>query len=90
MDSVPVRGLDEFDRHLDDLIQDPTLELNAKLFDDIELQLTGRRSSVHLNRLVIVTDIVLHRGQHPSVDPSVPSASYHNPQDLHSRVDHYH
>ncbi|EAQ88511.1 hypothetical protein CHGG_05130 [Chaetomium globosum CBS 148.51] len=40
METTPITGLDEFDKHLDDLIQDPSLTLNPKLFDDIELQLT--------------------------------------------------
>lgn len=40
-ETTPISGLDELDRHLDDLIQDPALTLNPKLFDDVELQLTG-------------------------------------------------
>ncbi|KAK4121464.1 hypothetical protein N657DRAFT_657563 [Parathielavia appendiculata] len=40
METTPITGLDELDRHLDDLIQDPCLEVNPKLFDDVELQLT--------------------------------------------------
>ncbi|KAL2128997.1 hypothetical protein VTI74DRAFT_8385 [Chaetomium olivicolor] len=40
MDIAPISGLDELDKHLDDLIQDPGLTLNPKLFDDVELQLT--------------------------------------------------
>jgi hypothetical protein len=42
MESIPISGLDELDKHLDDLIQDVNLALNPKLFDDVELQLTGR------------------------------------------------
>ncbi len=41
MESTPTTGLDELDRHLDDLVNDATLLLNPKLFDDVELQLTG-------------------------------------------------
>lgn len=41
MDDIPVTGLDELDKHLDDLVRDPTTPLNAKLIDDVELQLTG-------------------------------------------------
>ncbi|KAK4170952.1 hypothetical protein QBC36DRAFT_382911 [Triangularia setosa] len=40
MDNVPISGLDEFNKHLDDLIQDPNLTIIPKLFDDVELQLT--------------------------------------------------
>jgi hypothetical protein len=46
METTPVTGLDELDKHLDDLIQDPSLTLNPKLFDDIELQLTGTTSFI--------------------------------------------
>ena len=41
MDNIPVTGLDELDRHLDDLIGDSSIPLNAKLIDEVELQLTG-------------------------------------------------
>ncbi|KAG7288303.1 hypothetical protein NEMBOFW57_007834 [Staphylotrichum longicolle] len=40
MENAPVTGLDELDKHLDDLLQDPDLAVNPKLFDDVELQLT--------------------------------------------------
>lgn len=41
MEVVPVTGLDELDQHLDELVDDPSIDLNAKLFDHVELQLTG-------------------------------------------------
>lgn len=41
MESIPISGLDELDKHLDELAADPTLQLQPKLFDDVELQLTG-------------------------------------------------
>jgi hypothetical protein len=41
METVPVTGLDELDTHLDELVEDPNIPLNAKLFDHVELQLTG-------------------------------------------------
>ncbi|KAK0641959.1 hypothetical protein B0T16DRAFT_461982 [Cercophora newfieldiana] len=40
MDTTPVTGLDELDRHLDDLVRDTSIPVNAKLLDDVELQLT--------------------------------------------------
>ncbi|KAJ4286894.1 hypothetical protein N0V88_007838 [Collariella sp. IMI 366227] len=40
MDTAPITGLAELDRHLNELVQDPNLTLNPKLFDDVELQLT--------------------------------------------------
>ncbi|KAL7944338.1 hypothetical protein V8C42DRAFT_86448 [Trichoderma barbatum] len=39
-DSHPISGLDEFQTHLQDLENDPSVPFNLKLFDDIELQLT--------------------------------------------------
>lgn len=40
-DSIPVTGVSDLDKHLDELIVDPTLPSNTKLFDDVILQLTG-------------------------------------------------
>ncbi|KAK0742005.1 hypothetical protein B0T21DRAFT_345857 [Apiosordaria backusii] len=40
-DDVPILpGLDELNGHLHELIQDPSLAIDPKLFDDVELQLT--------------------------------------------------
>jgi hypothetical protein len=41
MDSSPVTGVEELDDHLDELCDDPETPLNTKLFDEVELQLTG-------------------------------------------------
>ncbi|KAK0715968.1 hypothetical protein B0H67DRAFT_610632 [Lasiosphaeris hirsuta] len=41
MDTIPITGLDELDAHLDELVQDAATPLNVKLFDEVELQLTG-------------------------------------------------
>jgi hypothetical protein len=41
MESVPVTGLEDLYSHLLQLLEDPDTPLNAKLFDDVELQLTG-------------------------------------------------
>ena len=38
---VPISGLDELEKHLDQVIVDPETQLDAKLLDDVELQLTG-------------------------------------------------
>lgn len=40
-DTIPVTGVDLLEKHLDDLLDDPNLPLTTKLFDDVELQLTG-------------------------------------------------
>jgi hypothetical protein len=41
MDGVPVSGLVELENHMQQLIEAPDTQVNAKLFDDVELQLTG-------------------------------------------------
>jgi hypothetical protein len=42
MDEIPITGLEETERHLQQLVEDPETSLNAKLFDEVELQLTGK------------------------------------------------
>ncbi|KAF6791052.1 hypothetical protein CSOJ01_14428 [Colletotrichum sojae] len=39
-DSLPISGLDELAKHLDDLVSSPETPLQPKLLDDVELQLT--------------------------------------------------
>lgn len=41
METIPITRLEELDKHLDELVADPNIDLNAKLFDHVELQLTG-------------------------------------------------
>lgn len=38
---MPISGLDELERHLQELLDSPDTLLNAKLFDEVSLQLTG-------------------------------------------------
>lgn len=40
-DEVPISGLDDLEGHLQRLVDFPNTPLNAKLLDDVELQLTG-------------------------------------------------
>jgi hypothetical protein len=49
MDEVKVSGLKELENHLQEVIAFPDTTLDAKLFDDVELQLNGRlrRFSTH-------------------------------------------
>lgn len=42
MDDIPVLGLAELEDHMGKLAEAPDTPVNAKLFDDVELQLTGR------------------------------------------------
>ncbi|KAJ9142959.1 hypothetical protein NKR23_g6854 [Pleurostoma richardsiae] len=67
MDTVPITGVDELDQHLDELTQDPTLPLNAKLFDDVELQLTESNIPALIPRLLPKLTTLLK--QYPS-DPA--------------------
>ncbi|KAI0114382.1 hypothetical protein GGR51DRAFT_546522 [Nemania sp. FL0031] len=41
VDTIPVSGADDLERHLDQLASDPTLLPDGKLFDQVELQITG-------------------------------------------------
>jgi hypothetical protein len=41
METTPITGVEELDDHLDQLVEDPSTPLNEKLFDEVELQLTG-------------------------------------------------
>lgn len=41
MDNLPISGLTELQAHIQQLVDDPSAPFNAKLFDDVELQLTG-------------------------------------------------
>ncbi|KAK0746882.1 hypothetical protein B0T18DRAFT_324106 [Schizothecium vesticola] len=68
MEDIPVTGLDELDKHLDDLVQDSTIPLNAKLIDDVELQLTESNTPPLVIRFLPRLTTVLK--QYPS-DPTV-------------------
>jgi hypothetical protein len=40
-DQLSIAGLDDLRSHIEELLSEPETPLNAKLFDDVELQLTG-------------------------------------------------
>ncbi len=42
MDGIPVHGLEELERHVQQLVEAPETPLDAKLFDEVELQLNGK------------------------------------------------
>lgn len=44
MDNTPITGLEELAAHLQHLVVEPDTPLNAKLFDEVELQLNGKSS----------------------------------------------
>ncbi|KAK3688641.1 hypothetical protein B0T22DRAFT_160263 [Podospora appendiculata] len=68
MDTLPITGLDELNKHLDDLVDDPSIPLNAKLFDDVELQLTGSNIPPLIGRLLPkLTTILKQYTQDPAI-----------------------
>ncbi|RYP92516.1 hypothetical protein DL770_001382 [Monosporascus sp. CRB-9-2] len=66
-DTIPVTGVDALDKHLDDLLQDPNLPLIAKLFDDVELQLTDANIPSLIPRLLPkLTEVLKQYQQDPA------------------------
>ncbi|XXG95193.1 DNA-directed RNA polymerase III subunit C31 [Hypoxylon texense] len=67
-DIIPVSGIDELDKHLDDLLTDPTLSPIPKLFDDVELQLTDANIPPLIPRLLPkITEILKQYQQDPAI-----------------------
>jgi hypothetical protein len=46
MEEIPVHGLEELERHVQQLAEAPETPVDAKLFDEVELQLNGK--SLHV------------------------------------------
>lgn len=44
MENLPIVRIDELHTHLQELQDDPSVPLNVKLLDDVELQLTGAQT----------------------------------------------
>ncbi|KAK8043123.1 hypothetical protein PG994_013606 [Apiospora phragmitis] len=67
-DTIPVTGVDELDAHLDALLEDPSLPPTAKLFDDVELQLSDANTPPLIPRLLPkLTEILKQYQQDPAV-----------------------
>ncbi|KAI1383762.1 uncharacterized protein F4822DRAFT_50424 [Hypoxylon trugodes] len=67
-DTIPVTGVQELDKHLDELLADPTLLPTAKLFDDVELQLTDANIPPLIPTLLPkITEILKQYQQDPSI-----------------------
>ncbi|ETS75829.1 hypothetical protein PFICI_12773 [Pestalotiopsis fici W106-1] len=65
---VPLTGVDELDKHLDQLIADPTLASNIKLFDNVTLQLTEVNIPPLIPRLLPkITEILKQYQQDPAI-----------------------
>jgi len=41
MEDIPITGIDDLEKHLEQLLDVPETPLKAKLFDEVELQLNG-------------------------------------------------
>ncbi|KAI0880547.1 uncharacterized protein GGS22DRAFT_182239 [Annulohypoxylon maeteangense] len=67
-DVIPVTGIEELGKHLDELIADPSLLPIPKLFDDVELQLTDANILPLIPRLLPkITEILKQYQQDPAV-----------------------
>ncbi|KAF3065884.1 hypothetical protein GL218_09239 [Daldinia childiae] len=68
IDTIPVTGVEELEKHLDELIADPSLESTLKLFDDVELQLTDANIPPLIPRLLPkITEILKQYQQDPKI-----------------------
>ncbi|CZT09512.1 uncharacterized protein RAG0_14253 [Rhynchosporium agropyri] len=68
MDDVPITGLEELESHLQHLIDSPETPLSAKLFDEVELQLTDYNIPPLIPRLLPnLAQILLTYAQDPSI-----------------------
>ncbi|KAH8196910.1 hypothetical protein TruAng_008935 [Truncatella angustata] len=67
-DTVPITGVDALDQHLDQLVADPTLPSQVKLFDDVTLQLTDVNILPLIPRLLPkITEILKQYQQDPAI-----------------------
>ncbi|KAI1463820.1 uncharacterized protein F4812DRAFT_463380 [Daldinia caldariorum] len=67
-DTIPVTGVEELEKHLDELVADPNLDLNAKLFDHVELQLTDANIPPLIPKLLPkLTEILKKYPQDPKI-----------------------
>ncbi|KAK8104994.1 hypothetical protein PG999_008353 [Apiospora kogelbergensis] len=67
-DTVPVTGVDELEKHLDQLLADPAQPPTVKLFDDVELQLNQANTPPLIPRLLPKLIEILQQYQE---DPAV-------------------
>jgi hypothetical protein len=64
---IPIAGLPELETHLQRLLEAPETPLNGKLFDDVELQLTGTQTTGFID---LAND---DRNQHATSHSTAPS-----------------
>ncbi|KAI1413902.1 hypothetical protein F5Y13DRAFT_24970 [Hypoxylon sp. FL1857] len=67
-DTIPVTGVEELEKHLDELLADPTLPPTHKLFDHVELQLTDANIPPLIPKLLPkITEILKQYQQDPAI-----------------------
>ncbi|KAI1206071.1 uncharacterized protein F4807DRAFT_464081 [Annulohypoxylon truncatum] len=67
-DTIPVTGVEDLEKHLDELLADPNLLPTPKLFDDVELQLTDANILPLVPRLLPkITEILKQYQQDPAI-----------------------
>ncbi|KAI1101694.1 hypothetical protein F4804DRAFT_291696 [Jackrogersella minutella] len=67
-DTIPVTGVEELEKQLDELLADPSLPPTAKLFDDVELQLTDANILPLIPRLLPkITEVLQQYQQDPAI-----------------------
>ncbi|KAK0111760.1 hypothetical protein ONS95_002095 [Cadophora gregata] len=68
MEDVPITGLEELERHLQHVVDTPETPLDAKLFDEVELQLTDYNIPPLIPRLLPnLSQILLTYEQDPAI-----------------------
>ncbi|KAI1371465.1 hypothetical protein F4677DRAFT_457169 [Hypoxylon crocopeplum] len=67
-DTIPITGVEELEKHLDELLADPNLSPTHKLFDHVELQLTDANIPPLIPRLLPkITEILKQYQQDPAI-----------------------
>ena len=83
---IPITGLEELESHLQRLVEAPDIPLDAKLFDEVELQLTGNNKPLTLRDsaaiLTMYHFLTSSREQYTPFDTPTPTSAHANTHDL--------
>lgn len=82
LDNASITGLDQLHAHLDELLADASKPFDAKIFDDVELQLTGTLYLTPPSNPPGLTQLTTPppRGQHPRPAADAAPPAHHHPQ----------
>lgn len=75
---MPVARLDELQAHLTQVQADDSVKIDARLLDEVELQLTG--AQLFVNYHIASHTNAKCRGQHATAAANAPPASYSHPE----------